>query len=101
MKHKIQQQRPCSATEAVYEYWVIFQVVSPCSALVRDVHEAHVVVLEGLVVVAILALESGQSGLLHGGLLPQQGASGGSGNSSGSAARSGPRCCRDKKNNYK
>lgn len=72
-------------------YTGLFLVVSPCGTLVRDVHEAHVVVLGGAVVVAILALESGQTGLLHGGLLPQQGASGGGGDSSGSAAPSGVR----------
>lgn len=64
--------------------------VSPCGALVGDIHEAHVV-LGGLVVGAMLALEAGQTGLLHAGLLPQQRASGGGGASSGSSAPSGVR----------
>lgn len=61
---------------------------SPSGALLGDVHEAHVLVFLGLVVVAALALEAGQTGLVHAGLLPQQGASGG-GASSGSSGPSG------------
>lgn len=69
-------------------------VVSPCGALVRDVHEAHVAVLGGPGVVVAVVPEAGQTGLLHAGLLPQQGASGGGGDSSGSAPHSGARTCR-------
>lgn len=68
---------------------VLLPVVSPCCALLRDIHETHVRVLGGPVVMATLLVDAGQSGLLHGGLLPQQGASGGGAGSPGSATRSG------------
>lgn len=68
---------------------VLLSVVSPCCALLRDVHETHVRVLGGSVVMVTLLVDAGQSRLLHGGLLPQQGASGGGAGCSGSATRSG------------
>lgn len=83
---------------AVTGYTTLLPTVSPCSALIRDVHESHVMVLGGAVAVAMLALEAGQTRLLHAGLLPQQGASGGGGPSSGSSAPSGPRSWRKNKN---
>lgn len=68
---------------------ILLLVVSPCCTLLRDIHETHVRVLGGPVVMATLLVDTGQSRLLHGGLLPQQGASGGGAGSPGSATRSG------------
>lgn len=62
-------------------YWFVLVVLvslvrwlpgfSPSGALLGDVHEAHVIMLGELVVVATLALEAGQTGLFHAGLLPE------------------------------
>lgn len=68
-----------------------YTVFSPCGTLLGNVHEAHVMVLGGPVVGVTLVLDAGQTRLLHAGLLPQEGASGGSRTSSGSSAPSGPR----------
>lgn len=43
--------------------------VSPCSTLVRDLHEAHVVAVGWPVLPSVLTLEAGQTGLFHTGLL--------------------------------
>lgn len=53
--------------------------LSPSGSLLGDVHEAHVVRVAELAVRAPLALEAWQGGLLHAGLLPQEGPSGGRG----------------------
>lgn len=74
----------------------LVSLVSPCGALVRDVHEAHVAVLGGAGVVVAVVPEAGQTGLIHAGLLPQQGASGGGGDSCGGARRSVVRTWRRK-----
>lgn len=43
--------------------------VSPCSTLVRDLHEAHVVAVGWPVLPSVLTLEAGKTGLFHTGLL--------------------------------
>lgn len=54
---------------------VVLTRVSPCSALVWDLHEAHVVAVGQPGLPPALALEAGQTGLFHAGMLSQQGAS--------------------------